>query len=115
MPARALLLLTIAGGLLAACATPAPPPPPPPPPPPMMPPPPPQTIVTYSCTNGEQLEVRYFPNQGVASVTRGGKSMELQQQGELFVGPGVIIRPQQDRMRITVSEGDRSANCTAVN
>ena len=47
-------------------------------------------------------------------LDRGGKTVEMQQQGELFVAPGVIIRPQQDRMRMTISEGDRSANCTAA-
>jgi len=36
--------------------------------------------VHYRCANGEAIEVRYFPEQGVAVLVRGGQAMELQQQ-----------------------------------
>lgn len=36
--------------------------------------------VAYRCANGEQLALRFFPAQGVATLVRGGKTMELQQR-----------------------------------
>ena len=36
--------------------------------------------VLFSCTNGEKLEVRFFPLQGVAVLVRNGNPIELQQQ-----------------------------------
>jgi len=34
----------------------------------------------YQCDNGESIEVRYFPAQGVAVLVRHDKPLELQQQ-----------------------------------
>lgn len=42
--------------------------------------PPKQTTVQYKCENGELVEVRFFPDQGVGVLVRDGKTMELQQQ-----------------------------------
>lgn len=36
--------------------------------------------VTYHCSNGESVAVRFFPAQGVATLARGGRTIELQQQ-----------------------------------
>ena len=36
--------------------------------------------VRFTCTNGEDLEMRFFPAQGVAVLVRGGETVELQQQ-----------------------------------
>lgn len=75
--------------------------------------------VTYSCTNGEQVSVRYFPQQGVATLVRGGQSTELQQQssppGFLYVGAHTVLRVQEDRLRMTMTIGNTAAaNCTAA-
>lgn len=35
---------------------------------------------TYACDNGEQVEMRFFPAQGVGVLVRAGKTVELQQQ-----------------------------------
>lgn len=100
-------------------APPAPPPPPPPPPPPGPPPAPAEMRVTYNCTNQEQITVRYFPQQGVASLNRGGQNTELQQQstppGFTYTGPHTVLRVQEDRMRLTMTVGNMAAtNCTAA-
>jgi hypothetical protein len=98
---------------------PAPPAPPPPPPPPGPPPAPAEMRVTYNCTNGEQVTVRYFPQQGVASLNRGGHNTELQQQstppGFTYSGPSTVLRVHDDRMRMTMTVGNMAAtNCTAA-
>jgi membrane-bound inhibitor of C-type lysozyme len=39
----------------------------------------PQTRVQFQCDNGEEVEMRFFPVQGVGVLVRGGKTLELQQ------------------------------------
>ena len=100
-------------------APPAPPAPPPPPPPPGPPPAPAEMRVTYNCSNGEQITVRYFPQQGVASLNRGGSTTELQQQstppGVTYTGPNTVLRVHDDRMRLTMTVGMMAGtNCTAA-
>lgn len=34
----------------------------------------------WSCDNGETIELRFFPDQGVAVLVRGGQNIELQQE-----------------------------------
>lgn len=36
--------------------------------------------VPFKCSNGEDVEMRFFPAQGVAVLVRDGKTFELQQQ-----------------------------------
>lgn len=36
--------------------------------------------VQYACANGENLEMRFFPLQGVGVLVRNNQPMELQQQ-----------------------------------
>jgi hypothetical protein len=84
----------------------------------MAPPPPAETRISYTCTNGEQVSVRYFLQQGVGVLTRGGQTTELQQQssppGFLYVGPSTVLRVQEDRMRMTMTIGNMAAtNCSA--
>lgn len=99
---------------------PAPPSQPAPPPAPPSPPPAPAEMrVTYNCTNGEQISVRYFPQQGVASLNRGGTTTELQQQstppGFTYTGQNTVLRVQEDRLRLTMTVGMMAGtNCTAV-
>jgi membrane-bound inhibitor of C-type lysozyme len=38
----------------------------------------PQTRGTFACDNGETVEVRFFPEQGIAVLVRGGQNTELQ-------------------------------------
>lgn len=51
--------------------------------------------VAFACTNGEEIEVRFFTEQGLAVLNRGGRMVELQQQpsGSGFIysnGPNTI-------------------------
>lgn len=115
---RALALSGIAAALIVAgCQTSQPPPPPPPPPPPV--PAPAEMRVAYSCSNGEQVAVRYFPQQGIGVLERGGQTVELQQQasppGFLYVGAQTVLRVHEDRLRMTMTIGNMVAtNCTAL-
>lgn len=34
----------------------------------------------FLCDNGERVEMRFFPQQGVGVLVRGGRTLELQQQ-----------------------------------
>ncbi len=35
---------------------------------------------TWDCDNGETIELRFFPDQGIAVLVRGGENTELQQE-----------------------------------
>lgn len=118
------LAITVTVGMMApfTCQSQSssgrPPAPPPPPPPPGPPPAPAEMRVSYTCTNAEQISVRYFPQQGVASLQRGGQTTELQQQstppGFTYTGPSTVLRVHDDRMRLTMTVGNMAAtNCTA--
>ncbi|MBK7365397.1 MAG: MliC family protein [Nitrosomonas sp.] len=37
-------------------------------------------VVQFKCTNGEQVEMRFFRTQGVGVLVRAGKTVELQQK-----------------------------------
>ena len=75
--------------------------------------------MSYNCANGEQISVRYFPQQGVASLMRGGQTTELQQQatppGFTYTGPSTVLRVQPDRLRLDMTVGMMApTRCTAV-
>ena len=124
------IAITITTGFMApvncqsqsSSGTPPPPPrpgPPPPPPQPAPPPPPAEMRVSYNCSNGERISVRYFPQQGVASLNRGGQAVELQQQvtppGFTYTSPSTVLRVQEDRMRLTMTVGKMApTNCRAA-
>lgn len=36
-------------------------------------------VVQFKCSNGEQIEMRFFPARGVGVLVRGGNAIELQQ------------------------------------
>lgn len=64
--------------------------------------------VAFDCANGEAVEMRFFPQQGVAVLVRDGKTRELQQapsgSGFRYVGSGVEVRGKGDELTIeTVS------------
>jgi membrane-bound inhibitor of C-type lysozyme len=52
--------------------------------------------IAYSCTNGQSLSVRFFPQQGVAVLVRNGETMELDQQPS---GSGFIYRNGPNTVR----------------
>lgn len=33
---------------------------------------------TWTCDNGEKIELRFFPDQGIAVLVRGGQNLEMQ-------------------------------------
>ena len=39
-----------------------------------------QSRTTFDCDNGETIEVRFFPDQGIAVLVRGGQNVELNQE-----------------------------------
>lgn len=39
-----------------------------------------QLRTTFTCDNDETIEVRFFPDQGIAVLVRGGKNVELNQE-----------------------------------
>lgn len=73
--------------------------------------------VVYTCRSGEPLEVRYFPDQGVAVLVRDGRTQELQQHtsgsGIAYSGPGINLRSQGDTLRIE-APGQPVLECLAV-
>ena len=103
-----------AAGLLADCASGgmAPPPSPPPVAPAEM-------RVIYTCDNGERVQVRDFPQQGIAVLERGGQNSELQQSvtppGFTCSGGQTTLRVAQDRLTMQMSIGMMAtASCGAT-
>lgn len=72
--------------------------------------------VPFTCVNGEELEVRFFPSRELAVLSRGGKTIELPQQ---ISGSGFIYGNGQDTIRgkgndLTVETGGMtSLHCKA--
>lgn len=103
-----------AGVLLAGCDRQTPPPQPAPPPPSA------EMRVTYNCDNGETVSVRYFPQQGIGVLTRGGQNVELQQEvtpgGFIYSAPPATkLTVQQDRLRMSMMIGAMAVTqCIAV-
>ena len=82
---KAIIAATIAACLASACASK----------PPIDDSSPDDREVGFTCSNGPDLSVRFFPAQGVAVLVRNGETMELQQQpsGSGFIysnGPTTI-------------------------
>jgi membrane-bound inhibitor of C-type lysozyme len=74
------------------------------------------TRTNFACDNEEEIEVRFFPEQGVAVLLRGGQTTELQQQP---VGSGFEYSNGQTTLRgkgneLTMTVGMMApTNCTA--
>lgn len=62
--------------------------------------------VRYLCENGETLEMRFFPLQGVGVLVRDGKPMELQQQpaasGFLYSNGPNSVRGKGDELMLEI-------------
>jgi len=67
--------------------------------------------VDFACENGESVQMRYFPLQGVAVLVRGGRTTELQQQrvasGFLYSSPAVAVRGKGNEILIEEGAGAR--------
>lgn len=78
----------------------------------------PMNRVAYACQNGEKLEVRFFPNQGVAVLVRDGRTQELQEtrtaSGVAYEGDGVTLRGKGKEMLVQ-TRGAAPLNCLAAN
>lgn len=62
--------------------------------------------VQYGCDNGQQLEMRFFPKQGVGVLVRNGQTMELQQQpaasGFVYSNGPNTVRGKGDELMLEV-------------
>lgn len=65
-----------------------------------------QRRVSFSCENGEEIEVRFFALQGVAVLVRQGETHELQQQrmasGFYYTNGPMSVRGQGDELRLEI-------------
>lgn len=68
---------------------------------------PPQTRFEYNCDNGESVAVRFFPEQGVAVLERGGQNVELAQQKDAstFSNGQTTVKAGPDRTSIQLQVG----------
>jgi membrane-bound inhibitor of C-type lysozyme len=62
--------------------------------------------VRYACANAEEVEMRFFPLQGVGVLVRNGKTMELQQQpaasGFHYTNGPNTVRGKGDELMIEI-------------
>jgi membrane-bound inhibitor of C-type lysozyme len=76
----------------------------------------PQTRTSFACDNGETVEVRFFPEQGIAVLVRGGQNTELQGEqvasGFKYSNGQTTIRGQGDTFDLNVGMM-ATAKCTA--
>uniref|UniRef100_UPI003CC6C8B2 MliC family protein n=1 Tax=Sphingomonas sp. TaxID=28214 RepID=UPI003CC6C8B2 len=77
-----------------------------------------QSRTTYKCDNDETIEVRFFPDQGVAVLVRGGQNTELHPETvadgfKYSNGAQTSIRGVGDTLTLQVGMM-AAAKCTAV-
>lgn len=76
----------------------------------------PQTRTSFSCDNGETIEVRFFPEQGIAVLVRGGQNTELQGEpvasGFQYSNGQTTIRGKGNELTLNVGMM-ATATCTA--
>ncbi len=76
----------------------------------------PQTRTSFSCDNGETVEVRFFPEQGIAVLVRGGQNTELQGEpvasGFKYSNGQTTIQGKGDTLDLNVGMM-ATAKCTA--
>lgn len=72
---------------------------------------PPQTRFEYNCDNGESVAVRFFPQQGVAVLERGGQNVELTQKAgtSTFTNGQTTVSAGPDRTSIQLQVGMMAA------
>lgn len=76
----------------------------------------PQTRTSFACDNGETVEVRFFPEQGIAVLVRGGQNTELQGEpvasGFKYSNGQTTITGKGDAIELNVGMM-ATAKCTA--
>lgn len=72
---------------------------------------PPQQRFEYNCDNGESVAVRFFPEQGVAVLERGGQNVELTQQADrsVFSNGQTTVTASPDRTSMNLQVGMMAA------
>lgn len=62
--------------------------------------------VQFSCDDGNTIEMRFFPLQGVGVLVRDGATMELQQQvsasGFIYSNGPTTVRGKGDELRLEI-------------
>ncbi|MCG2842841.1 MliC family protein [Sandaracinobacter sp. RS1-74] len=65
-----------------------------------------QSRTGFACDNGETIEVRFFPDQGIAVLVRGGQNVELNGEpvasGFHYTNGQTAIRGKGDELELTV-------------
>jgi membrane-bound inhibitor of C-type lysozyme len=65
-----------------------------------------QTRTSFTCDNDETVEVRFFPDQGIAVLARGGQNVELNQEpmasGFKYTNGQTTITGKGDEITMTV-------------
>lgn len=94
----ALLLLPPLALALSACSTP--------PPTPQGMPDVPMNRAHYACSDGTDIEMRFFPLQGVGVLIRHGRNHELQQQpaasGFLYTNGPIRVQGKGDELMLAI-------------
>jgi membrane-bound inhibitor of C-type lysozyme len=65
-----------------------------------------QRRVQFACDNGQAIEMRFFPLQGVGVLVRDGQTMELQQQpaasGFVYSNGPTTVRGKGDELALEI-------------
>jgi membrane-bound inhibitor of C-type lysozyme len=76
-----------------------------------------QTRASFKCDNDETIEVRFFPDQGIAVLVRGGQNVELQGEpvasGFAYSNGQTSIRGKGEELQMTVGMM-APTKCTAI-
>lgn len=76
-----------------------------------------QTRTSFKCDNDETIEVRFFPDQGIAVLVRGGQNVELQGEpvasGFLYSNGQTSLRGKGQELQMTVGMM-AATKCTAI-
>jgi membrane-bound inhibitor of C-type lysozyme len=63
--------------------------------------------VNYRCEDGQALQLRFFPQHGVAVLVRDGQTLEMQQEpaasGFLYRAGQTVVRGQGNEMRLEIA------------
>lgn len=74
------------------------------------------TRTSFTCEDGKDIEVRFFPEQGIAVLIREGVNSELQEQrvasGFEYTGEGLAIRGKGEELMLTLGTA-APTRCTA--
>lgn len=77
----------------------------------------PQTRTSFTCDNGETVEVRFFPEQGIAVLVRGGENTELNGEpvasGFKYTNGQTTIQGKGNELTLNVGMM-ATAKCTAA-